>query len=270
MISREAICDARSFLFVPGNRPERFSRAADAGAGAMIIDLEDAVAPHDKTEARQAAIAWFSGGGEAILRINEAGTAWHADDIELASELSASVMVPKAEEPESIQAIANAIGGDVIPLIETSAGLMAAAQIAREGAVARMAFGSIDLAAELGTDPADRESLLFARSTLVHASAAAKMAPPIDGVTTALHEPTTLADDVAYAARLGFSAKLCIHPKQLPVVHKHLAPNPGDIEWAERIVTAAAGTDGSAFAIDGQMVDAPVVARARRILGELQ
>jgi len=129
----------------------------------------------------------------------------------------------------------------------------------------RCAFGSIDLATELGIDPGDREALLWARSVLVMASRAASIASPVDGVTTALRDVDTLTADVRYACRLGMTGKLCIHPSQIRPVHAALAPSAAELDWARRILDRA-GPDGSATTVDGQMIDAPVVERARRIL----
>lgn len=265
MIDRRRLREARTFLFVPGSRPERFDKAAAAGADVVVIDLEDAVAHKDKVAARGAAADWLGRGESAVVRINASDTAWHSADIAMAHDLAAPVMLAKARGIAEVDAVAKRTGADVIPLIETSSGVLAAAEIAGHPGVARMAFGSIDLAAELGVDPENRATLLFARSTLVLASAAAGIAPPIDGVTTALGDPSVLADDVAYAARIGLSAKLCIHPRQVRTAHRCFAPSAAEIEWAQRILDSVR-TDGAAVAIDGHMVDAPVVARAERIL----
>lgn len=265
MIDRHALLTARTFLFVPGSRPERFDRAVAAGADVIIVDLEDAVAHDAKDAARQAAAAWFAEGGKAVIRINACGTPWHADDVALATHTVAPVMLAKSVGAQQVAAIGQATGAAVIPLVETAAGVLSARAIAEQPGVPRLAFGSIDYAAEIGVDPNDREALLFARSTLVTASAAAGIGTPLDGVTTAFRDPLALADDVGYAARLGLTGKLCIHPDQVRPVHDRLAPSAAQIEWAERIV-AAASAGGAAVAVDGHMVDAPVVARAEWIL----
>ncbi|MCE5292844.1 MAG: CoA ester lyase, partial [Nocardiaceae bacterium] len=151
----------------------------------------------------------------------------------------------------------------VIPLIETAAGVLNAVEVCRD--TVRPAFGSIDLAAQLGIDPQNRDALATARSTLVLAAAAAGVAAPIDGVTTALSDPGRLADDIRNARRLGFTAKLCIHPSQIAPTKQALAPTGIDIEWAERVISAAGN---GAIAIDGAMVDKPVIERARQILAQ--
>jgi citrate lyase subunit beta / citryl-CoA lyase len=142
---------------------------------------------------------------------------------------------------------------------------MAAPAICATTGVVRCAFGSIDLATQLGVDPADKQALLFARSALVMASAAALIAPPVDGVTTALRDRDVLMADLAHAKRLGMTAKLCVHPSQIAAVHAAAAPAAADILWARGALDAA-DVDGSAVDVGGQLVDTPVIARARGIV----
>ena len=266
----ETIRSARSFLFVPGNRPERFAKAVAAQPDIVVIDLEDAVAAADKDAARRHVGEWLDAGNPAMVRINAVGTDWHEDDLALVVEHGVAVMLAKAERAEDIGRIARlSVSPAVVPLVETAAGIAAAADICAAAGVQRSAFGSIDLAAELGIDPNDRDALLVARSVLVLAAAAARVAPPIDGVTTVLTDPQAVVDDFAYAKRLGMTAKLCIHPSQISAVHAAAAPSADELSWARRIIAACEG-DGSALAVDGQMVDAPVLQRARRIAAAAQ
>jgi citrate lyase subunit beta/citryl-CoA lyase len=251
---REALAAARTFLFVPGDRPDRFAKAAGSRADAIILDLEDAVADERKDIARQAVANFLRKSPHAVVRINAAGTTWHNDDVAMISEFDCAVMIPKSEEPFHARQ-------PVIPLIETAAGILNAAAICRGNV--RPAFGSIDLAAQLGVDPNDREALATARSTLVLAAAAVGTAAPIDGVTTALRDDSALTDDVRYARRMGFSGKLCIHPSQISPAHEALAPSDDAIAWAERVLGASRS---GVAAVDGTMVDKPVIARARHIL----
>jgi citrate lyase subunit beta / citryl-CoA lyase len=260
-----AVTYARTFLFVPGNRPERFSKAVAAQPDIVVIDLEDAVSAADKDTAREHVEEWLSTGNAGMVRINAVDTDWHEADLALVGKHGVPVMVPKAERADTIRHLALLTPAPVIvPLVESAAGITAAADICAAPGVQRLAFGSIDLAAELGIDPDDRDALLLSRSTLVLAAAAASLAGPIDGVTTALTDMGLLVDDFAYARRLGMTAKLCIHPAQVVAVHAAAAPSADELQWAQRII-AACGDDGSALAVDGQMVDAPVLARARRI-----
>jgi len=217
----------------------------------------------EKETAREYAGAWLRAGRSAMIRVNGTGTAWHKDDIALVDQTSTSIMMPKAERSDSIERLAPGIV--VVALVETAAGISEAAAVCSATGVHRVAFGSVDLAAQLGIDPSDREALLVARSTLVLASAAAGLAPPIDGVTTALTDRSATADDVMYARRLGLTGKLCIHPSQIPAVHEALTPSADEVAWARKVAAAWELNDG-ASAVEGHMVDLPILHRARSIL----
>ncbi|MET8853260.1 CoA ester lyase [Amycolatopsis sp. NPDC004625] len=249
---------ATTFLFVPGDRPERFDKALAGGADVVILDLEDAVAPAAKDSARASVDEWLAS-HRALVRINAPGTPWFGADAALVAARGVPVMVPKAENPGVLAGFR-----EVVALVETAAGVERAGELAAVPSVTRLAFGSIDLAAELGVDPEDREPFAYARSRLVIASAAAGLAPPVDGVTTNVGDDAGLEADVRYARRLGFGGKLCIHPRQVPVARAAFAPAEAEREWARRVVTAGPGVS----VVDGRMVDEPVRARARRILGE--
>ena len=229
-----------------------------------MIDLEDAVAPADKDAARGHTRRWLAAGNAAMVRINASGMPWHDDDLTLVAEYAVPAMLAKAEGAAEIDPIGG-LAVPVVALVETAAGIRALSQICAVDAVQRLAFGSIDLANQLGVDPGNRDALLFHRSTLVLESAAAGLAPPIDGVTTVFVEPQAMADDFAYAKRLGMSAKLCIHPAQIAPVHATAVPTNDELAWARKVVESV-GSGTSAAAVDGQMVDVPVVERARRIL----
>ncbi|WP_370963271.1 CoA ester lyase [Amycolatopsis sp. cg9] len=250
---------ARTFLFVPGDRPDRFGKAVTSGADVVLLDLEDAVAPADKDTAREAVGAWLAAGGTATVRINAPGTPWFEADAAFVAARGVPVMVPKAETPGVLAGFR-----EVVALVETARGVERAGELAAVPSVSRLAFGTVDLAAELGVEPEDPEPFAYARSRLVIASAAAGLAPPVDGVTTDLRDDDRLAADVRYARRLGFGGKLCVHPRQIAAVRAGFAPTDAEREWARRVVTAGA----SVSTVDGKMVDKPVLARARRILGE--
>ncbi|WP_242657548.1 HpcH/HpaI aldolase/citrate lyase family protein [Mycobacterium intracellulare] len=267
--SSAEIASARTLLFVPASRPERFAKAAAVGSDVVVIDLEDAVGPDDKVAARDQAAAWISAGNPAMVRINGCRTPWYEDDVAMVTALGAPTMLPKTEDIATVTRLTHACGLRVVALVETATGVLNAPAVAGVRGVDRLAFGSIDFAAELGVDPLDREALAAARSALVIASAAAGLAGPVDGVTTALRDTDVLREDVRHGCRLGFTGKLCIHPAQVAVAHDSLAPTPDDVSWA-RLVVAGTSPDGSAISVDGRMVDAPVVARARRILSDDQ
>jgi len=265
-----ALGAARTLLFVPGSRPDRFDKAFAAGADLVVLDLEDAVGPDAKQEARNDVVEAVRRAGRTpvAVRINAPRTPWHDEDVDALAGLECGVMVPKAESTAALRALAARLPGAsrVIALIESAAGVLAAEDIARSPEVARLAFGSLDLAAELNVDPDDRTALLFARMRLLFASAAAGLAPPIDGVTADVRDAQRLESDVEYAKRLGYAAKLCIHPAQLATVERLFRPGADEVAWARRVLDAAAGVeDGGVVTLDGAMVDAPVVKRARSI-----
>lgn len=257
---------ARSLLFVPANRPDRFEKAAASGADAVVLDLEDSVADSEKTAARHYAQRWIREGNEALVRVNAVGTEWHADDVNVLGELPASVMLPKSEDAEQVATVAAqlSVGSVVVPLIETARGVLDARLICSVPAVVRPAFGHLDLAAELGVDPGHPNAFDWTRSQLVLAAAAAGCAPPIDGVTTDLANESVIRDDVARAVRFGLTAKLCIHPNQIGPVHDGFAPSDGQVVWAKSVI--AASSDGSVVELGGEMVDRPVWLRAKEIL----
>lgn len=258
----------RTYLFVPGNRPERFDKAAASGADAIILDLEDSVPPDEKSAARAAVIAWLSPERTAIIRINAAGTAWFGEDLALCSRPGViGIMVPKSEREEYIAKVAEAGAASILPLIESAAGLWNALALARSPLVERLVFGSLDFSFDMRSGEG-REELLHARSQLVLVSKVAGLAPPVDGVTTALDDADVLQDDVAYARKLGFGGKLCIHPKQVAPVLRGFCPDEKLIAWAELVLAAAKAANGAAIRVDGKMVDAPLILIAQQIAAE--
>lgn len=262
---------ARSLLFVPGSRPDRFDKAMAAGADAVVVDLEDAVAPADKDRAREALAAWLAPGRAVIVRINGADTGWFRDDLALCARPGVSaVMLPKAERADDIAALRAAGAATVLPLVESAAGFAALAAIAGAPGVQRLAFGSLDVQVDLGMRDALEDELLFFRSQLVLASRLAGLQPPVDGVSTAIDDAARLRDDSLRARRLGFGGKLCIHPRQVADVNRHFAPTEAERAWAQRVLDAAAASGGAAVAVDGKMVDKPVILRAQAILRDAQ
>jgi citrate lyase subunit beta/citryl-CoA lyase len=264
-------------LFVPGDRPDRFAKANAAGADLVIVDLEDAVPPANKDRARNALLA--SGLRDAIVRINGAGTAWFGPDLATLAELGiAGVLVPKVESAEVLEAVRRALhpGAAIVATIETAAGLAAISDIA--AAASRLAFGSIDFAADLNCS-VDRDALLLARTTIVLHSRLAGRPPPLDGVTLKTNDPALVAVDARYAASLGFGGKLCIHPNQIAPIRAGFSPSAEELAWARAVlarvettagVLAAAKSMDGAFQIDGEMVDAPVIVRARQIMSRAE
>ncbi len=274
------LASARSFLFVPANRPERFAKALASGADAVIIDLEDAVAPADKPAARGQLTDGFAQLNPAdrarlVVRLNALGTPFHDDDLSLLQQLAAQglagVMVPKAETVDGLRRVADAIGPGLrlLPLIESVAGLDAADALASAPQVLRLAFGNLDFQADLGlTCGPDEAELVPVRLAVVLASRRALLAPPVDGVTPGTQDMEQLQRDAARARRGGFGGKLCIHPIQVAGVNAAFSPSAAQLEWARRVLAAFEAAGGGVFSLDGRMVDAPVVRLAQRTLAQ--
>ncbi len=267
---------AHSYLFVPADRADRFDKALASGAHVVIVDLEDAVAPALKDTARDTLARWLrdSPHVQVHLRINGTDTPWFRHDIALCHSPGVrGIVLPKAESAAQVAEVAHR-GQDrpLLPLIETAQGMAAVREIAGARGVQRLLFGSIDFQADLGIEGED-DALLAFRSALVLASRLGGLAAPVDGVTTALDDPASIARDTARARRLGFGGKLCIHPRQVAAVNAGFAPSAREVDWAQRVVEAIRASQGAAVAVDGRMVDAPVVKRAEAILvsaGHLQ
>ncbi|MEU5858107.1 CoA ester lyase [Nocardiopsis dassonvillei] len=272
----DALTSAVTWLFVPASRPDRFAKAVRSGADAVIIDLEDAVPADGKDAAREALRAgWpsvvdsrpLSGGAPAVaVRVNARTTAEFAADARLCRELGPdAVVLPKAESGDDVRAAAEASGAPVLPLIESARGLVGLSRIASRPETVRLLFGGIDLALDLGT--ADDAALDPSRSDLVRWSAACSLPPPVEGVTTDVRDGTAAARDAARARRWGFGGKLCVHPVQVAPVDAAFAPDAAELEWARGVLAAG---DGGAVQRGGEMIDRPVVERARRLLRRVE
>jgi len=265
-MSGTAMETGTSFLFVPATRLDRLGKALASGSSMVIIDLEDAVAPSEKAAARAALAAadLAAGAGRLLVRMNAAGTPWFDGDLALLHGLDiAGAMLPKCESIVVCEDVAARLGPArrLCGLVETARGIAAAPALAASGHLARLAFGSIDFAADLNCGT-DEQSLLLARSTLVLASRLADLPPPIDGVTADYGDRDGNLAEARHALKLGFGGKLCIHPKQIGWIAEAFRPSEAEIEQARRILASGDG----AVAIDGVMVDAPVRLRAEQIL----
>ena len=267
-----------TYLFVPGNRPERFAKAMASGAERVILDLEDAVAPADKAAARKFIHDWMHTMASQqtpqrlLVRINGAGSDAFADDLALLRTLPAfGVMLAKAENTLDVQTVRDAMHPhtELLALVETAVGIAACQSLAASPGVTRLALGALDLMVDLNI-PDDSPTLILAASQLVIASRAAGLPAPVAGVTPSVLAEHTQAD-MKEALRIGFGAKMCIHPAQLPGVRHALAPLPADVQWAREVITAweaahAAQAPTGALQVHGQMVDKPVYLRAMRLL----
>lgn len=254
-------------LFVPASRPHLFAKVAASGADAVILDLEDAVAPGQKAAARAAILSHAASlDVPVIVRINAIGKPWHEADLDALRPLNLlSLMLPKTESAQDISSVHARFGRQcpVIALVETAAGLGRLADILAAPNLAMIAFGSVDFALDIGCAH-DRQALLAARSEIVWRSRAANCRPPLDGVTLNLGASDIVAADAAHAAMLGFGGKMAIHPAQIDPIRGAFTPSDAAIAWAHKIL--AAGSSGEATRIDGEMVDRPIVERAHRIL----
>ena len=265
--------DPRTYLFVPGNRPERFAKALASSADAIVLDLEDAVALPAKGEARDAIAGWLGSASDAdrartVVRINDAQASAFGDDLRLLRDARIeAVMLPKAESAAHVQAVqAAGTRVRVLALIESAAGVANVQQVARAEGVARLVFGTLDYALDLDLDIADSgDGLAHAASVLAIASRVAGLSAPVAGVTPQLDDEQRLLADLAWSRRHGFGAKLCIHPRQVAPIHAALAPSAQAIDSARRVLAAEAASPGAAQ-LDGRMIDRPVVLQAQRTL----
>lgn len=262
---------AHSYLFVPGNRPDRFAKACAVGADVVILDLEDAVAPAEKAAARIAVREWLTSDRSVLIRINDANSSFFRDDLSMCEAPGvAGIVLPKAERAEDVLLVAERTGSatPILPLIETAAGFWNAYTLAQTPGVQRLLFGSIDFQLDLQIAGDDTE-LLYFRSQLVLLSRVANIASPVDGVTPAIDDVARLRADTLRAKSLGFGAKLCLHPKQVSVVNACFAPTAEERAWAMRVLEAASASDGSAVMLDGKLVDRPIIVQAKRVLRQI-
>ena len=262
---------------MPADRTDRLGKALGSGADVVIVDLEDAVLPSARKQARDAIHSVWPGVAEAdkprlMLRINAVGTPDHEPDVELARELAeqefGGVMLAKAESSNDLRALdARLKHGALVPLVESGAGLDALHAMAEVPRVVRFALGHLDLQSDLGVACGpEEEEIAPARWELIRATRRALLAPPIDGVTTDFKDLSKVRSDCQRSLRMGFGAKLCIHPVQVAAVHEAFAPTMEQVQHARRVLEAAKEAGSGACVLDGRMVDAPVLALARRTL----
>lgn len=279
----------RSHLFAPGSNERLLGKVFDAGADAVVLDLEDAVAPEAKAEARTlvaAALAERAGRPfpVATVRINGIDTAWWRDD--LAAIIGPGlrlVRVPKAESAgqiEAVDAVITALEAErglpagligLVATVETAAGVMAAADLARAPRLRAFTFGAADFVRDIGADPASSDlATLCARQHLVLVSRAARIEPPVAPVYTQVKDLDGLRRTTAEARAIGFFGRSCIHPSQVPVVNEAFTPRPEEIAAARGVLDAwqhALARGVAALTLpDGQFVDEAVARRARAVV----
>jgi citrate lyase subunit beta / citryl-CoA lyase len=280
----------RSMLFTPANHARRVEKALGLGADAVILDLEDAVAASEKAAARALAVNALRQPRACLgyVRINALGTEWcYRDVLEVVRPGVDGILLPKVERAADLLAIDWLIGEvereqgiargatDLMPIIETGRGLAALDEICRCGSrVRRLTFGAADFTLDMHMQWTREEAELTpARAAIVLASRVAELEPPVDTVWTRLQDRDGLAASARISATLGFQGRMCIHPDQIAIVHEVFTPSEAEYDRARAVVAAfeQAERSGSAsIQVDGQFVDYPIVAKARRVVAIMQ
>jgi len=257
----------RSWLFGPGHSERILARIFDAGADAVLLDLEDAVPADQKSRAREQVREALADHPEAWVRINKPGGELAAADLAAVVGRCAGIRIPKVESAAEVEWVAERAGN--LPLtctVETALGVVRAFEIASCAHARDLTYGGADLSLDLAIEGGWEESL-YVRSALVVASRAAAKPAPIDGVYTRLDDLEGLRREAAAARRLGYFGKSAIHPSQVPVINDVFQPSAAQLSWARRVVEAFERASGAATRLDdGEFVDVPVAERARRIL----
>jgi citrate lyase subunit beta/citryl-CoA lyase len=255
--AKYAMKTERSYLFVPGNRPDRFEKACESGADAIILDLEDAVPVEQKLQTRTIVSEWLTAEKSVYVRVNGADTEFFMRD----------VFLPKAETRQQIMMLNDLLRNmkPIIPTLETAKGVWNVLELASAPNVKRLAFGSVDFQMDTGIKGEDL-ALLYVRTKMVLASSMAKIEAPIDGVTTAIDDQQLLLKDIQRAVDLGLGAKLCIHPKQVETVNGAFLPSDKEVAWARQVVAVAEASGGAATRLGSELVDKPVIDKAKRII----
>jgi citrate lyase subunit beta/citryl-CoA lyase len=273
----------RSVLFSPGDRPELLRKAVTTGADTVVFDLEDAVAPPRKDEARTAVREVltdpaFDPDCEVCVRVGavdaDLAALFGGDGDDDASPRLDALVVPKVEAAAAVRRVAEAVAarGTSLPLlalVETAAGVLNAPAVAQVDAVDALVFGAEDFAASVGaTRTPDGEEVSYARQRVLVAARAADV-DAIDTLYTDYEDDEGLRADTATTVQLGYDGKLAIHPRQVTVINEALTPAAERVEWARRVVEAREAADAEGrgvFSVDGEMIDAPLVAQAERTL----
>ena len=270
----------RSVMFTPGDRAEMLRKAPDAGADVVVFDLEDAVSVDRKDAARETVRSVLTAPGfepdcEVCVRVNPVGlgadddleTVFGDDSVEVDS-----VMLPKTESSSDVETLVGLLAGydpsiSVLALVESARGVLAAAEIAAVDATDALVFGAEDLAADVGaTRTADGLEVLYARERTVLA-AAANNVDAIDTVYTDFGDEAGLVEDTQFAIELGYDGKMAIHPSQVDPINDAFTPDPEELEWAWAVLEGNREAAGrGVFEVDGEMIDAPLIAQAERIV----
>lgn len=257
----------RSWLYAPGHNDRILARVFDAGADAVLLDLEDAVPADRKAYAREQVAEILRSHPEAWVRINRPGTPDADADLERVADLCAGVRLPKVQTGADVDWAAERTRDTPLTCtIETALGVVNAFEIASRTCARDLTYGGADLALDLDI-PGGSEETLYARSAIVVASRAAGKPAPIDGVFTRLDDLDGLRKAAEEARRLGYFGKSAIHPRQVVVINEVFTPSGQEVAWARRVLEAFERAGGAATRLDdGEFVDVPIAERARRIL----
>ncbi len=264
-----------SYLFVPGDRPDRIKKALASQASAVIIDLEDAIPPNEKGNVRKVVREFllahnFSNSKKLCVRINDVSTPYFEEDVVMVSEFpDIHIMLPKTNSASDIQNLEERTSPSqsILPLIETAKGVLCAYEIAScSKRVTILAFGAVDYCLDINISISSHgQELIYPRSALVLASRAAELEPPIDTVYIDLSNEEGLIEEIHRVKDLGMFSKLCIHPTQIELVNTLFAPSIEDITWAKKVVESfeLALVNGlSVIKVDNKMIDLPVYNQA--------
>lgn len=274
----------RTVLFSPGDRPELLWKAPESGADVIVFDLEDAVAPRKKAAGRDAVrdvVTEIDPDAELCVRVNRISEGG-GDDVAAVfggSEETGvdSVMLPKVASAGAVEELATVLAEHgrqlpVLALLETASGVLHAEPVARADATDAVLLGAEDLAADIGaTRTGEGTEILHAREQVVLAAGGAGV-DAIDTLYTDYEDTEGLAEDARFGRDLGFDGKMVIHPGQVPVVNDAFTPDETDIEWARTVLAARddAGDDVGVFSVEGEMIDAPLIAQAEDIVSRYQ
>jgi citrate lyase subunit beta/citryl-CoA lyase len=269
----ERVANATTFLFVPGDRPDRFGKAVASGADVVIVDLEDAVDQSRKEAALANTVAALAGGLSALVRVNAPESARAREELsalgaavrnETAPDLC-GIVIPKAADPDELAEVRTALPTHLalVALVESAAGILNSVALASTPGVTRLAFGAIDYALDIGAGD-DERYLDHARAQLVLASRGAGIPAPIDSPSPHIDDLDAVRRSAELGRGFGFGGSLCIHPAQLAVVTEAYRPSDRDLRWAESVLAAHAAGIG-ASSVNGMMIDRPVLRRAQLI-----
>ena len=266
----------KTWLFVPASKIERVPKAFASGADAVIVDLEDAVAAADKAQARQALLDYYASAAyqPVWVRINQAGSDEFAKDMQICVQMPnlAGIILPKAEHKHDLEKVHTQTNLPVIALVESALGLHQLNDMAQANGLYGFSYGFLDLCNDVGVQVGTAAADIFAnqlRYQLLIVSKVYGLSAPVDTIYPDFNDTDGLASRVQLWSQMGLSGMLCIHPKQVTVVHESLAPTQAELDFAKKVVEEYQSSGKAVFQIEGQMVDMPVIKRCQQLLANL-